>query len=59
MEGIGGYLWMVITVVFVAVLAAAILWGTHRWRQKRRDRAARDAERDAVKRVYHEDESAR
>jgi uncharacterized iron-regulated membrane protein len=57
MESIGGYMWLLINVVFVAALAVAILWGTHQWRQKRRDRQARDAEEQAVKRVYREEES--
>jgi type II secretory pathway pseudopilin PulG len=56
MESIGGYLWLLITVVMVAVLAGALLWGTHRWRHKRRDWAAKQAERHAVKRVYREDD---
>jgi uncharacterized iron-regulated membrane protein len=57
MESIGGYMWLIIDVLFVAALAGAILWGTHRWRQKRRDQAAQEAEREAVERVYREDES--
>ena len=34
MESIGGYMWLIIDVVLVAALAAAILWGTHQWRQR-------------------------
>jgi hypothetical protein len=59
MESIGGYLWLIIDVVLVAALAIAILWGTHKWRQKRRDRAAIEAEKRAIDRVYHEDEPTR
>ena len=57
MDSIGGYMWLIIDVVLVAALAIAILWGTHQWRRKRRDRAAREAEKDAVERVYREEES--
>jgi hypothetical protein len=56
MDSIGGYMWLIIDVVLVAALGAALLWGTHRWRHKRRDRAAKEAERQAVKRVYREDD---
>jgi hypothetical protein len=49
-------MWLIIDVLFVAALAGAILWGTHRWRQKRRDQASQEAEREAVERVYREDE---
>lgn len=52
---IGGYLWLVIDVIFVAALAAAILWATHQWRQRRRDSTASKAEEEAVERVYRED----
>ena len=58
MESIGGYMWLIIDVLLVAALAGAILWGTHQWRHKRRDRAAREAENRAVKRVYREDDAA-
>ena len=54
---IGGYLWLIIDVVLVAILAGAILWGNHQWRHKRRDRAMRRAENEAVKRVYREDDA--
>lgn len=57
MESIGGYMWLIIDVLLVAALAGAILWGTHQWRHKRRDRAAREAEKRAVERVYREDET--
>ena len=50
MESIGGYMWLIIDVVLVAALAAAILWGSHQWRQRRRDRPSRQNEAEAVKR---------
>ncbi len=51
----GGTLWLIIDVLFVAVLAGAIIYGTHEWRKRRRDRAARQADKQAVDRVYRED----
>jgi uncharacterized iron-regulated membrane protein len=59
MESIGGYMWLIIDVAMVVALAIAILWGTHQWRQRRRDRAAIEAEKRAIDRVYHEDEQTR
>ena len=59
MESIGGYMWLIIDVLLVAALAAAILWGTHQWRQRRRDRASRQSETEAVKRVYRQEDSRR
>ena len=57
MDSIGGYMWLIIDVLLVAALAVAILWGTHQWRRKRRDRAAGDSGKQAVERVYREEES--
>ncbi|RAI45464.1 hypothetical protein [Rhodoplanes roseus] len=45
MDDQGGWLWLVMNVGFVLVLAVALIWGTMRWRQRRTDSAAR-AERD-------------
>lgn len=56
MDSIGGYMWLIIDVLLVAVLAGAMLWGAHQWRTRRRDRLARQAEDEAVKRVYREEE---
>lgn len=50
----GGWLWLAIDVAFVLVLAAALIWGTIRWRGRRTDRAA-EAERDrATLRAYRD-----
>ncbi|MFW6077729.1 MAG: hypothetical protein ACOC71_08240 [Hyphomicrobiales bacterium] len=59
MESIGGYMWLIIDVLLVAALAAAILWGTHQWRQRQRERRESEAETRAVDRVYREDDSGR
>ena len=58
MDSIGGYMWLIIDVFLVAALAGALLWGTHQWRLKRRDRAAKEAEKQAVKRVYRQEDAA-
>jgi sensor domain CHASE-containing protein len=56
MESIGGYMWLIIDVLLVAALAGALLWGSHQWRQRRRERIDREAENQAVERVYRDSE---
>lgn len=54
MDDAGGVLWLLINVGFVVVLAAALIFGTMRWRQRRTDRAA-EVERDrATLKSYRE-----
>ncbi|MDC7787753.1 hypothetical protein PQJ75_02965 [Rhodoplanes sp. TEM] len=54
MDEAGGWLWLLMNVGFVVVLAAALIWGTMRWRRRRTDAAAR-AERDrATLKSYRE-----
>ena len=59
MEPVGGYMWLIINVLLVAALAMAILWGTHQWRQRKRERRNRKAEERAVERVDREEDSGR
>lgn len=49
-------MWLIIDVILVLALGAAILWGTHQWRQRRRERDDSRSE-EAVKRVYREEDS--
>ena len=44
----GGWLWLVIDVVFVAALAGAMIWGTLMWRSRRQ----RDHTEQATKDLY-------
>lgn len=54
MDEAGGWLWLLMNVGFVVVLAAALIWGTMRWRRRRTDTVAR-AERDrATLKSYRE-----
>ena len=57
MEAIGGYMWLIIDVILVIALGAAILWGTHQWRQRRRERGTDRRSEEAVRRVYREEDS--
>ena len=51
-------MWLIIDVILVVALGAAILWGTHQWRQRRRGQTDRRSD-EAVKRVYREEDSKR
>lgn len=54
-EGGGGWLWMLIDVVFVAVLALAIWYGYSRWRSRRKTPEDVRREGEAVRDVYSKD----
>jgi hypothetical protein len=51
---LGGYLGLIISIGFVAVLAAAMIYGTLQWRQRRKDRLAKEVEKEAVDRAYRD-----
>ena len=48
----GGWLWLVIDVAFVALLAAALVYGVSMWR-KRRSAAADRVRDNATRDLYH------
>jgi hypothetical protein len=51
---LGGHLLLIIDIVFVAVLAAVIIYATYQWRQRRKDRLAKEIEKEAVDRAYRD-----
>lgn len=51
----GGWLWLIIDVVFVALLAAGLIYGIAMWR-KRRSPAAEAIREEATRKLYHEEE---
>ncbi|WP_137390203.1 hypothetical protein [Rhodoligotrophos defluvii] len=55
MEGgeLGGLWWLIMDVVLVAILAAAIIYGTMRWRRKNRS-PAQKAETERVVKEHYE-----
>jgi hypothetical protein len=53
-EDQGGWLWFLIDVVFVAVLAGAMLYGTVRWRRRYRDNATQQVRDRETLRGYEE-----
>jgi hypothetical protein len=48
----GGWLWLVIDVVFVAALAAALVYGATTWR-KRRNATSERVRDNATRELYH------
>ena len=50
---IGGFLWLIIDVGFVAALAAVIIYGLREWR-RRRNRVSEEVEKKSVDRVYRD-----
>ena len=48
----GGWLWLIIDVGFVALLAAALIYGSNVWR-KRRSVATERRRAEATRELYH------
>jgi hypothetical protein len=54
MDDAGGWLWLLIDVVFVAILAAGLGYGIMMWRSRRRDPALERARDEATRRGYEQ-----
>jgi hypothetical protein len=54
MDDAGGWLWFLIDVVAVALLGAAIAYGTVAWRKRPKDPATERARDDATRRAYED-----
>jgi uncharacterized iron-regulated membrane protein len=55
MDGdVGGWLWLVIDVIFVAALAGALIYGTVMWRRRSRNPVLEQARDEATRRLYEE-----
>jgi hypothetical protein len=49
----GGWLWLVIDVAFVALFAAALLYGVIMWRNRRSSPEQERARDEATRELYH------
>jgi hypothetical protein len=49
----GGWLWLAIDVAFVALLAAALIYGITMWRNRSRSPAVEQRRDDATRRLYN------
>jgi uncharacterized iron-regulated membrane protein len=55
MDGdVGGWLWLVIDVIFVTALAGALIYGTVMWRRRSRNPVLEQARDEATRRLYEE-----
>ena len=52
----GGWLWLMIDVVFVVIFALAVAYGLMAWRKRRNVREERRRD-EATERLYHESEA--
>ena len=51
---LGGYLWLIVDIAFVAGLAAVMMYAVRQWRHRRKSRSIQEAEKQAVDRVYRD-----
>jgi uncharacterized protein involved in outer membrane biogenesis len=51
----GGWLWAVVDIVFVAVLAAALVYGVFAWRRRSRDPGVEQVRDRSTLRNYEQD----
>jgi hypothetical protein len=53
----GGWLWLIIDVVMVAIFAAALIYGTIMWRSRRRTPATERVRDEATRRAFSEEQN--
>jgi hypothetical protein len=51
----GGGLWLLINVVAVAILAAAMIYGTMQWHKRRRSRGLEQQRNQATRELYQQE----
>lgn len=56
MEETGGWLWIVIDVLGILILAGALIYGTMMWRHRRKDPAMKQAQEKVTREHYRRDE---
>ena len=55
MSDFGGWLWLVIDVIFVALLAAGLIWGIMMWRSRRQTAHTERATKELYRRAAHDE----
>ena len=56
MTDYGGWLWLVIDVVFVVLLAAGLIWGMMMWRSRRQKARTEQATKDLYRRAAQDEQ---
>jgi hypothetical protein len=56
MHDYGGWMWLFIDVILVAILAASLIYGIGMWRQRHRNRATEQVRDEATDRLYHKEQ---
>jgi hypothetical protein len=56
MNDYGGWMWFLIDVGFVVVLAAGLIYGISMWRNRPRNSATEEVRDDATNRLYHKEQ---
>jgi type II secretory pathway pseudopilin PulG len=56
MHDYGGWMWLLIDVILVAILAASLIYGIGMWRQRHRDRVTEQVRDEATDRLYHKEQ---
>jgi hypothetical protein len=56
MDEPSGWLWIVIDVVGIVVLAGALIYGTMMWRHRRKDYAVKHAQEEVTREHYRRNE---
>jgi hypothetical protein len=57
MPDYGGWMWLVIDVILVAVLAGGLVYGIMMWRRRHRDRVSQEVRDEATERLYHREDA--
>ena len=53
MHDYGGWMWFLIDVVLVVILAAALIYGVGMWRRRARNSVTQEVRDEATDRLYH------
>ncbi len=53
-EEASGWLWFIVNVVLVVALAAGLIYGTMRWRNRSRNRAVQQVRDETTKDLYQQ-----
>jgi hypothetical protein len=56
MHDYGGWMWLIMNVVLVALLAGGLIYGMGMWRKRHRNRATEEVRDRATERLYRQEQ---